>query len=78
MEKIHDPVAVDLSEALRSRVGSSVDVVADRLNVSRGVASELLDGRVRVTPAIAGRIAVVLGGKADDYVQLEEDTLTLN
>lgn len=62
-----------LRREILPRLGGSVAALAGQLNLSEGMASELLQGHVAVSPAIASRLADVLGGSRADYLSAVED-----
>jgi len=67
-----------IDEVVRAKLGTSTGEVAMRLQVSRGVASELLNGKVVVNTVLATKLAGALGGQPRDFMHLEEDRVVLN
>ncbi|MBI1383953.1 MAG: hypothetical protein GC150_03460 [Rhizobiales bacterium] len=73
MAQMAEHPGIRLRREALPRFGGSLPALAGRLDVSVGVASELLDGRVTIGPALAARIATVLGGERTDwYLPLDE------
>jgi len=70
-EKMGHPGERLRREAL-PRLGS-LNALAGRLGLSVGMTSELLHGRVSVNPALATRIAGMLGGEGVDYIAPAEE-----